>query len=238
MRILALLFAAVSVFAQSVAFPGPGMAHSTSAAIALISHSSAVSSGTAATTAAINNTGANFLIMACIGQNGNVLTPSDSLTNTWAGLTQQSDTISVVKFFYVENATVGASQTFTCTSTSVAVTTLAASFSNVHTSSSFDVQNGAADTGASQTTMQPGSVTPGVNNELLVTALNWSNSSVTTVSIDSSFTITDTRDYSGGTNFGGSMAYFVQGTAGALNPTWTMGASQTQINAVIATFKP
>ena len=36
---------------------------------------------------------------------------------------------------------------------------------------------------------------------------------------------------------GGSMAYYVQSTAGAINPTWTFSGTNTN-SAAIATFKP
>jgi poly(3-hydroxybutyrate) depolymerase len=85
-------------------------------------------------------------------------------------------------------------------------------------------------------TLATGSVTASVNNELYIAAAGFDQGSAAP-SIDSSFTITDTRFYVSGQSEGGSMAYYVQSTAGAINPTWTFSGAFTN-SAAIATFKP
>jgi hypothetical protein len=109
---------------------------------------------------------------------------------------------------------------------------MVAAFSGGLGSGSYDVYNGA---NGSSGTLATGSVTASVNNELYIAAAGFDAGSVS--GIDSSFTITDTRFYSSGQSEGGSMAYYVQSTAGAINPTWTFSGTSTN-SAAIATFKP
>ncbi len=97
----------------------------------------------------------------------------------------------------------------------------------------FDVENGAIQYVG--TTLQPGSVTPSENNELIVTGLGFYPSGV--LSVNSSFTISDQVNYVSSAAMGLGAAYLVQGTAGAVNPTWTDSTTATSLAAVIATFK-
>ncbi len=95
-----------------------------------------------------------------------------------------------------------------------------------------EMENGAGNPSAS--TLATGSITPTVNGSLIVSGL--SNTDAGTVSINAGFTITDQTPYGAGNNFGGAAAYLIQGTAGAVNPTWTMSGSWDVV-ATIASFK-
>ncbi len=101
--------------------------------------------------------------------------------------------------------------------------------------SPFDVENGAIDTGA--TFGQPGSITPSQSNSLIVTGIGLATGDGGALSsINSGFTISDEVQFSSGVNYGGAMAYFVQGAAAAINPTWSWNSSENcPIN--IAVFK-
>ncbi len=96
-------------------------------------------------------------------------------------------------------------------------------FSGADTVVPFDQQNGVA-TPTTTTSYQPGSITPSENNEVIVTAIT-SGGGVTSYSIDSGFTISDQFDLSGGGHFPLGMAYLIQTSAAASNPTWSWSNS-------------
>jgi len=211
------------------------------ATVSLIASTKATVTGTTVTTSAIDTTGANFVIVGTAalspGDGGGSCTISDSKSNTWVGLTPTDGFFGRTKMFFVGNATVGSGHTFTITCTLAnAPSMMVAAFSHVFAGGNPSDQEGAgAFKGATDpATIQPGSVTPSQNNELVVSTLGLFQ--VTTViSINSGFTIAQTLD-GNLTTFTGSLAYLVQGTAGAINPTWNY-TIQSNSEAVIATFK-
>lgn len=94
-------------------------------------------------------------------------------------------------------------------------------------------------TATDATTIQPGSITPAEGNELVITAVCYE---VLTVSINGAFTITDQVSALGGTSEGLALAYLIQTSAAAVNPTWTAAGSPTlggsnDLAVVMATFK-
>lgn len=212
--------------------------------IAVVAHTSAGSTNTTSvTTAAINTTGADLLVMASSACSSNCgfsgsETVTDSKGNTWTSLTAKDANNAYVRLYYSKPTSVGSGHTFTFSYTGAnnypALAVLALSGTNA---TPLD-QQAAGGSAGSGTTLQPGSATPGVNNEILITAI--SDYTPATFSINSGFTIADQEAaLSQGSNMGVALAYFVQGTAGALNPTWTSNVSQTTgMSSVMATFKP
>jgi hypothetical protein len=87
---------------------------------------------------------------------------------------------------------------------------------------------------ANCTSLQPGSVTPAQNNELVITAVATLPAGGTWT-IASGFTVLDQVAASSGVNDGVMVDYQIQTTATAANPIWTGGSEDT--GAVIATFK-
>ena len=210
-------------------------------AIALVANTIAQSTGTGSvTTSGINTTGASLIV---VGFAGYVDSPFGTLTdsngNTWTPLTTyqaSGDTKWKVKLYYAENPTVGSGHTFTWTSTFNYPSISVAAFSGAKTSTVFDVENGG--TVASGTTLATGSVTPSEDNELLVSILG--HNDTVTISIDGSFTISDQVSKSVGHAIGLAMAYKIQTSLGAENPTWTNSATFSASDpgmAAIATFK-
>ena len=206
------------------------------AAITVLSHSCVGSTNsTTVTSAAINTTGASLIVISLsYFQGGSFTTPTDSSSNTWTQLTvhtNNSDTSQVL--FYVTNPTTSASHTFTenngGTSTYPGICVTA--FSGTQTSSPFDVQNG--NQGTTVTTLSTGSITPGSNNELVVTGVGGNYS---TSSINSGYTIIDSEPGVASHGYTAAIAYIVQTTATATNPTWTQSGSGT-IATTIASFK-
>lgn len=189
----------------------------------------------APTTSAIDTSGANLLVVVAIkfapGVTGASIT--DSKSNTWTSLTAQTQASDAYcQIFYCASPTVGTGHTFTWlgANTFAGVAVQAWSGANV---TPFDVENGA---GATATSLATGSVTPGQNNSLIIAGLCASTGS-NTYAIDSGFTVTDSIDYVGGSGLGIAMAYFKQGSAAAINPTWSWITS-ADAAATIAVFKP
>lgn len=197
----------------------------------------ATDGGNNVTTGGVDTSGADLLIVAVASYDGGgvipTITVSDSKSNTWTPLTRTgAGDVVLCRFYYCVGGTVGGSHTFTASSTGGFPTVLAAAFSGAH-ASPFDQETAGAH-GSGITSIQPGSVTPGEDNELLVSVvgLNAAN----TISINGGFTESDEVAYSSGNHFGASLAYLIQTSAAAANPTWSW-ASSTAGATTIATFK-
>lgn len=189
------------------------------------------------TTGTINTTGANLLV-ACVSTHGYGPMPqlTDSKGNSWtlaASSLEFQD--GEMRLFYSVPASVGAGHSFTIGGSSVLASISVMAWAGAH-ASPFDKASGA---GVAGTSIQPGSVTPAENNELLITCLtNTGDSSNSSRSINGNFTIAGQVGQSATVNYSMSIAsaYLVQTAAGAANPTWTYPVNNTA-NAVIATFK-
>lgn len=207
-------------------------------AFSLIANTSAGSSGgSSVTTSGIDTTGANLIVLETSNYHtiGTSITVSDSKGNTWSALNTYGPTNTESKLYYCLNPTVGSAHTFTITSNggstypSIAVS----AWSGAHASSSFDQQNG--NNVAASSTLQVGSVTPTENDELIITGCAFYAGG--TLSIDNGMTITNQTNYSAGNCMGVGLAYKIQTTAAAINPTWTHSVTFTDGAASIATFK-
>lgn len=191
-----------------------------------------------ATTGAVDTTGATLLI-ASIGwfnpatQSTTAPAVSDSKSNTWTPLTVRNSGNNVGNvLYYAKNPIVGSGHTFTLTSVNGFSSICVAGFSGTDTTSPFDVQNGAG--GTSGATRQTGSITPSVDNELVIAGIG-AGASGDPFSINVSFTIAQ-QDSGGASAFPSALAYIVQTSAAAVNPTWTLNASD-QSGVSIASFK-
>lgn len=207
------------------------------AGFALVTKTSVWTGATgSATGSPVDTTGAN-LIVICTGHftgSGGTAVVSDSKGNTWTELGRTSSPTSLQSvMFYCLNPTVGAGHTFTIGS-DVGIYTRGQiyAFSGAISSGVSDQQNGAAN--ASTSTLQPGSVTPSVGRELIITTTFTGVNAVGTT-IDSGFSTPDSF-FDAGTGFTMSSAFLIQVNAAAVNPTWTYPASGAA-SARIATFK-
>ena len=206
----------------------------------LLANNTAAENGTtsATTTPALNCTGATLLIVGVSAYN-QFPTVSDSKGNTWTSAVSNSansPNLAAIYYVYVNASQVSASQTFTITDGSNNYSNeFAACFSGAK-SSPLDQTNNAF-VGAGNFSVQPGSITPTVNGELLLTALD--NATGPAATINSGFTVTNAVAYGGGgTSNAGGMAYLVQGTAASINPTWSWGGVGDAGTTVIASFLP
>ncbi len=179
-----------------------------------------------ALTSAIDTTGATLLVVAITRFQGDAPNPenlSDSKGNTWHRLTSIRGSTSAVCLFYAESPTVGSGHTFTFTDASFGSLTVAA-FSGALLTSPFDQENGAAAT-------QPGSITPGEDNELVVTSFSSFDGSAP--GTPSGYTTTDSTPNVPSVNLAGGIAYQIQTTATATNPnSWATATVST-----VASFK-
>lgn len=228
--------------AQGMPFNGNGMVHAQGGGggtITLGAHTCAGSTGGAdITSSAINTSGASLLVMFVASYSAVALpTITDSKGNTWTPRTRYGPgtALSSSAFFYAENPMVGSGHTFTATGPGVndfpQICIIA--FSGTATSSVYDTENGNnGSTGASS--IQPGSVTPSQNNEVVVTGFTSINTM--TAGINGGFTISDQASNVPSQHFGGGIAYLIQTSAAAANPTWTLGET-VDVSASIATFK-
>lgn len=205
---------------------------------ALVAHVIAQSTTTnSITSSAIDTTGADLLVAVTnhyIGGGGS-LTLSDSKGNTWTPLTLRSVGSGRSRMYYAKNAIVGTGHTFTATGTGSFPVVAVQAFSGSDLTSPFDVENGVSDTSIFLTSGQPGSVTPSLNNELIIAGQANLNSNGGASSIDSGFTKTDGVDRAPN-GLGVAIAYLIQTTATAANPTWSWPSAQSQA-LTIATFK-
>ena len=214
-----------------------GNATPASAAYSQIVHSFAAGgAATSVTTGNLTTTGGDLIIVAVTDYSVSSLgSVSDNKSNTWTQLTAQTGSVARTTFWYAKNPTVGSNHTFTysgCSGTCYP-TIYVQVWSGSDLTAPFDVENGAKDSGL--TTIQTGSITPNNANSLVVSAVNfWTNTNNPTV--DSSMTLDDSRVYNPGFEFGGGIAYIVQGSAAAINPTWSANVSGGNA-AVIAAFK-
>jgi hypothetical protein len=185
-----------------------------------------------ATSDAVDTTGATLIVVAT-SHFSPTPTLSDSKGNTWTALTTYGPGSYEVKMYYCVSPTVGSGHTFTLAGANTYPTFTVLGFSGGSLSSPFDQQNGA--TGSSFDTVQPGSITPTQDNELVVTALSGALSG-TPASIDSGFS-TPVQIANGSGAIFNAIAYKIQTTAAAVNPTWSVSATASTGAAAIASFK-
>ena len=226
-----------------VRIPGPGGTTSGGGGgtITITDHNvmSPNAGGFATASVTLNCSGANFAIIAIsIWSSGGYNTPTDSNGNVWTQLgtwltidASNGDSMGV---FYSVNPTVSNGQVF---QTFDYIPTLgAACFSNVFTASPLDKTSQASlDTG-SDATIAPGSQTTTTNGQLIFSVFSFAHAS--SVTIPTSFTLINTQNALYATIPGLSFAYYIQPTAGAINPSWAAGTTQINgIGTIMGTFK-
>lgn len=209
------------------------------AAITLVAHAgaSAASATSNVTTTAVNATGGNFIVAVVASQDGSVsITLSDSTGgNTYSLSIPSQNGGPVEQIYYTFGATVSSSQTWTVNtggntefaSISVAV------FAGVGSAT----DGNAGSTTGFDSSAQFGPITPTVDGDLVVAALGVHEWSPVTYSIDSGFTIVASSPYVGGSSFGTQLAYLIQTTAAAANPTWFFSPSIFTAGGTNAAFK-
>ena len=229
---------AVSAFAQVGQipnWPSKTFVSGGGSPITLVAHTIVNGAGATITTSAIDTTGANLIVLYYSAALGGPFTASDSKSNSYTATATNSDASCFGGMYFIYGPTVGSGHTFSIGNGTAIVGTLGVQAYNNTVGSTVD-QNNVGDNGAGATTVQPGSVTPSSNNEVLITGLCNAQAGGTPYTIDSGFTIIDQIGFVGGTSFGGGMANLIQTTAAVKNPTWTSGVPAV-MSSSIATFK-
>jgi hypothetical protein len=208
-------------------------------AITLVAHVHIASpDGNDVTSGPVDGTGADFIVTSLSNYSGTgAATITDSENGaTYAYKTAKTSTFTRARIGYKYNASVSNAMTFTIGNGGIgSAAAEVLLFSGVLTASDpSDGENGATPTSA--TSWQPGSITPSQNGDLIVTGL--CHVTTDTYSINSSFIIPSggQNTYIGGQRHGNATAYLIQGTAAAVNPTWSWTTSDDPAIA-IAAFK-
>lgn len=206
-------------------------------AIAVVTSLAAGTGINGGTTSSLNTTGSTLLVVGVISYAlGTVpVVVSDSKSNTWTPLTaSQIASDARAQIFYAENpSSVGSGHTFSVGYVSIYAAVFVLALSGTVTTSVFDQQAGT--TATSVTSFQPGSVTPGSDNEIIVSL--WGvNGTYSGLSVDSGFTSIGSVAFSSGNYYGGAMGYKIQGAAAAVNPQWSWTTSRG-VAGRNATFK-
>lgn len=188
---------------------------------------------TSVTSDAIDTTGYNLIVIGITTALNTAATPTDSKGNTWTALTGQGAGNVYARLWYSINPTVGSGHTFSTSGSATYPSIFVLAIAGA-AAAGFDQQNGAAS--ASATSVQPGSITPTEDNELIV-ALCTNDDTGNTLSINGGFTIAQQNVSVGAQAEGGGLAYLIQTTATAANPTWSWGGSSEAVATVIASFK-
>ncbi len=204
----------------------------------LVDHTQASSgNGNDVTTSGINTSGANLLVVLASVFTSGTPTVTDSVggnSNSWTSRTLYTNAAGVsLQLFYCTPTHVGSGHTFTVTATGAFPAIGVQAWSGAAASSPYDTENGHSETGVANS-IQPGSVTPGQDDELLVSGLGVNSNDALTP--DSGFTVSD-QIPKGGAGVGGAMAYLVETTATAKNPTWSFVGTAQALTSNTATFK-
>jgi hypothetical protein len=201
------------------------------AAIAFVSGSVAGSPDSTGVVVTINTTGANFLVAAISDYGATTMGPLiDEKSNTWVPLTTYSDGVSRIRMFYSVPTSVGSGHTLHAGASGTYPSLAFAAFSGVN-AAPFDKEAG---TTGNSTAPAGWSVTPAVGNSLVVSAMGTVGGTGTAIG---GSTIIGSLANSGGLYLGIGLAYSIQATTAAVNPTWTLSAGG-QWSATNAVFKP
>jgi hypothetical protein len=200
---------------------------------ALLAHAAKQDTVHTATTAAIDTTGANLIVIITADFRDTapgVLT--DSKSNVWTrALDEPSGANTFGSLYYCNPCTsVGAGHTFTFAGTSSAPSLAVAAFSGAKSSGALDQSSQTTTTG---TSLNTAALVPTENKELVVLGLTDAWASTATITLA---TTTDVLPLVGGVSLAVAEAYQIQGAAHSTQPTWSWSGS-ARAEALGATFK-
>ncbi len=188
------------------------------------------SDGSNVTSGNIDTAGAVGIVVALSSYASNPSTGLvDSLSNTYVPLTAQAAGSggSHIQLFYCAAPTVGAGHNWSNVGGAFE-SLVAVALAGVNVGTFYDGTESTADG------TQAGSITPTEDNCILIQAFGYS-STATGYTIDGGFTIVDQLPLVGGQHFGVGLAYLMQTSAAAANPTWS--GSATFAASAIAAFR-
>jgi hypothetical protein len=187
------------------------------------------------TSSSIDTTGANLLVACVSFDAGGSPTLSDSKTNSWTSINTTAGGSSLIRLYYSVPSSVGSGHNFTIAGSATFAAISVQAWAGAHATPLDQNNHNTADPVSS---VQPGSVTPTDNGQLLVTCMNNTNDAADSGrTINSSFTVAGQKGLVGSVSYGIASGYFVQTTAAAINPTWSWSSGAVAARAAIATFK-
>jgi hypothetical protein len=196
--------------------------------------------GNTITTSAINTTGADLIVIVALWYDLPMDASgfSDNQTNSYFLSSTSSPVVgSRCAIAYVYAPAVSSSHTFTFNATGGAPTIFVMAFSGA-LADVIDQQNVSGHSG-SGTTSPPqvtGSITPSVNNSLIITGIaTVADSGGHTVA--SPFILSNQANGVSGNSMAGGAAYYIQPTAGAITASWSW-SDTAGVATIIASFKP
>ncbi len=201
-----------------------------------LDHKKAVTSGSAVTTAAMNNTGAKALIaVADYFSTGSPPVITDSVGgNTWTARVTKAAASGIVwtTIYDCLNGNVSGSQTVTATGSgdTQAITLFTLSFAE------FDTYAGVSNSLNNGTTTQgSGSITTSANGALIISALKHITNGTP---LASGLTVSDSHVHGVSGAQGGAIAWGEQATAGAIDTTWSWDGSDSSphVSAAIVAY--
>lgn len=183
------------------------------------------------TSASVNMIGADLLVVGT-GEQGSFNSLTDSESNVYTALRGTPDYNGAgVSLHYCVGPTVSSAMTFTLGGTGTYPAMAASGWSGSHASPYDQVSS---DANVFSTTIQPGSITPSEDDCLLVTFVETVTTD-TVPSVSSPFAVLQAADGVSGICYGYGLAYEIQTTATARNPTWTVADFIEA--AIMASFK-
>jgi hypothetical protein len=196
----------------------------------LLAHAASQGDTDITTTAPINTTGSTLIVAFGAYQTASGADLSDNAGNAWTALTEIPISGNTpCRLFYANNPIVSPTHTFTLGGASQFPGLVVAAFAGNITI--FDVENGSNSAGNAFTIQQTGSITPSVNNELVIFGLKYEDQ-LASVDVGA---IIDQLGFLPGVAYGVALAYEIQTTAMTRNPTWSWTNPDVS-SAVIASF--
>lgn len=201
----------------------------------IASESAGSTNGNNVTTAAINTTGADLIVIGGSFIHASV-TPSDSKSNTWSALTEVSQSTAGgtytqrCRLWYCANPTTDGSHTFTLTQNGTFPCIFVVAVSGAHASPFDDESTNSHESAYTNT----GAVVPSESDEFAVVVVG--DNEATLPSINSGYSVIEsTYPYVGYQHVSGALAYAV--ISASSNPTWSGTPARGSATA-IACFKP
>lgn len=202
----------------------------------VVATSAASSDGNSVTSSSIDTTGADLLVVVVSDYSAaSEGTLSDSKSNTWTKRTIYNDgSIQRTVAYYAKNPTVGSGHTFTVNGTAHYPGIAVAAFSGADTSAPYDTEAGSY---GSTSPFAAGSITPSQSDSLVISGAGyWVSGVVDASSINGGFTLAS-HVAKGVAGFGAGVAYLIQTSAAAANPSWTTSSAVSAWAATNLSFK-
>jgi hypothetical protein len=205
----------------------------------IVAHSIQGSAGSSSgfTSTGVDTTGVDLIILALSGgNNGIAISSTDSKGNTVTQVVSAAAFGATTAIYYTKNPTVGSGHTWTVTASGTGTSLAIFGLSGSDTSQNFDQSNGAS--GGFTSPGSPGSITPSLDGEIVVTAAGSGGlGSTFSISGGGGYTIEDQiAGVAGNMSTGLALAYQIQTTKTATNPSWTDSANGLS-GLVIASFE-